>query len=124
MKQLTILFVEDNISAMMIRKRILEMSGYSVVTACDGELAMQLFTSSAPDLVICDYLLQGKSGAELAAEMKQLRPAIPIILMSGRFDQPEGTEHADLFISKSDDTPIWLKKISDVLRKAGKQEAA
>jgi CheY-like chemotaxis protein len=114
----TVLCIDDNETALKIRKMILEVAGYSVLTAIDAESAMQLFTTTPVDMVISDHLLQGKTGTELAAEMKRVKPTIPIIIMSGMVEQPEGIEHADLFIGKGESPPIWLKKISDVLQKS------
>jgi DNA-binding NtrC family response regulator len=97
---------------------VLEVAGYSVVTASDVDLAMQLFTTSDVDIVMSDHLLQGKTGTELAAEMKRLKPRIPIVIMSGLVQEPEGMEHADLYIVKGEVPPIWLKKISDLLQQS------
>ena len=73
-----------------------------MVTASDVELAIQLFTASAVDIVISDHLLEGTTGTELAAEMKRLKPTIPIVIMSGMVEEPEGMEQADLFIWKGE----------------------
>jgi DNA-binding NtrC family response regulator len=64
-----------------------------------------------------DHLLEGTTGTELAAEMKRLKPAIPIVIMSGVVQEPEGMEHADLFIGKAEAPPIWLEKIADLLQR-------
>ncbi len=114
----TILCIDDNETALKVRKMVLEVAGYSVLTAGNVDLAMQLFTASAVDIVISDHLLQDKTGTELAAEMKRLKPTIPIVIMSGVVQEPEGMEHADLFIVKGEAPAVWLKKISDVLQKS------
>jgi CheY-like chemotaxis protein len=113
----TILCIDDNETALKVRKMVLEVAGYSVLTASDVDIAMQLFTASVVDMVISDHLLQGKTGTELAAEMKRLKPATPIVIVSGVVQEPEGMEHADLFIVKGEAPAVWLKKISDVLQK-------
>ena len=112
----TILCIDNNEKALNIRKMILEMAGYSVLTAIDADSAMQLFASSDVDIVISDHLLQGKTGTELAAEMKRIKPNAPIVIMSGMVEEPKGMEHADLFIVKGEAPPVWLKKISDLLQ--------
>ncbi len=114
----TILIIDDNETALNVRKMVLEAAGYSVMTASDVDLAMQLFTASAVNIVISDHLLEGKTGTELAAEMKRLKPTIPIVIMSGVVQEPEGMEHADLFMVKGEAPAVWLKKISDVLQKS------
>jgi DNA-binding NtrC family response regulator len=85
----TILIVDNKETALKVRKLVLELARYSVLTASDVDLAMQLFTSSAVDMVISDHLLQGKIGTELAAEMKRLKPAVPIVIVSALVHEPE-----------------------------------
>lgn len=114
----TVLCIDDDETVLNTRKMILEMAGYSVVTATDSDIGIQLFTSSAVDMVISDQSLQGKTGTELAAEMKRIKPNVPIVIMSGLAEQPEGMRHADLFICKGEAPPVWLKKISDLLQQS------
>jgi CheY-like chemotaxis protein len=114
----TLLCIDDNETALKIRKMVLEMAGHSVVTAIDAESAMQVFTTTRVDMVISDHLLQGKTGTELAAEMRRLKPRIPIVIMSGVVQEPEGMEHADLFICKGEAPAVCLKKISDLLQQS------
>jgi hypothetical protein len=59
-------------------------------------------------MVISDHLLQGKTGTELAAEMKRLKPGITIVIVSGLVEEPEGMEHADLFIGKTPQKNSWV----------------
>jgi len=98
----TILCVDDNETALKFRKLVLELAGYSVLTASDSAAAMQLFNSSTVDMVLSDHLLQGTTGTGLAAEMKRSKPTIPIVIVSGLVEQPEGMEQADLFIWKGE----------------------
>ena len=114
----TLLCVDDNETALNVRKMVLEMAEYSVLTASDSAAAMQLFNSSTVDMVLSDHLLQGTTGTGLAAEMKRSKPTIPIVIVSGLVEQPEGMEHADLFIGKGEAPPIWLKKLADVLQRS------
>jgi len=114
----TLLCIYDNETTLNVRKMVLEVAGYAVLTASDVDLAMQLFTTYAVDIVMSDHLLQGKTGIELATEMKRLKPRIPIVIMSGVVQEPEGMEHADLFICKGEAPAVWLKKISDLLQQS------
>ena len=111
----TLLCVDDNRVALDIRKQVLETFGYSVLIASDSIAALELFSSSQVDLVISDHLLQGCTGTELAAAMKKLRPDIPIAIISGLPEAPQGMEYADLFICKVDPIPEVVQKISDLL---------
>ena len=115
----TLLCVDDNQVALDLRKRVLESFGYSVLIAGDSIAAMELFSSSEVDLVISDHLLQGSTGTQLAAAMKKLRPDIPIAIISGLPEAPEGMEYADLFICKADPIPEVAQKISELLDRRG-----
>ncbi len=113
----TLLCVDDNQTALQLRKLVLESAGYSVLVASDFATAMQLFSSSAVQLVISDYFLNDGTGIELATAMKGLKPDVPVAILSGMVKAPEGMEHADLFICKADSAPpILLSKISELLK--------
>jgi hypothetical protein len=49
--------------------------------------------------------------------MKRLKPSIPIVIISGMVEKPEGIEHADLFICKGEAPPFWLKRIAELLQR-------
>ena len=115
----TLLCVDDNQTALHVRKMVLETAGYSVLVASDPVTAMELFSKSEVDLVISDHFLQGSTGTELAAEMKRLKPDVPIAIISGALEPPDGMEHADLFICKTDSPPEVLRKISELLNRGG-----
>lgn len=111
----TLLCVDDNQSALYVRKLVLEGAGYTVLVASDSATAMEVFSSSAIDLVVSDHFLQDTTGTELAAAMKKLKPEVPIVIISGAVEPPDGMEYADLFICKADPPPQILQKISELL---------
>ncbi len=113
---ITVLCIDDNATALSIRKRVLEVSGYSVLTAGDAATAMQLFTSMEVGLVLTDHFVQGTTGMELAAEMKRLKPDVPIMILSA-LCLPEGVIHADLFLSKTETPATVLQKISELVNR-------
>ena len=117
----TLLCVDDNLAALQMRKLVLEQAGYTVLAASDSPTAMQLFSLSAVDLVISDHFLQGTTGTQLAAAMKQLKPKVPIVVISGALEPPDGMEHADLFICKAESPVEVLKKIAGLLQGSGKK---
>jgi CheY-like chemotaxis protein len=114
--QPTLLCVDDNQTALYVRKLVLESAGYSVLVASDFATAMGLFSSSTVDLVLSDHVMEDGSGTELAAAMKKLKPDVPIAIISGLVEAPEGIEHADLFICKGASPPEILQKISELLK--------
>ncbi len=110
-----VLCVDDQEAPLRIRELILARAGYKVLTATCGEDALELFRKNQIDLVISDHLLPGRSGCQVAQEMKLLKPEVPIILLSGLPEPPEGIEHADLFIVKGMTTSDFLATIAKLL---------
>ncbi len=85
----TVLFVDDEISILEMRRLIFESLGYSVLTAISGEEALKTFELQPVDAVVLDYLMPGMDGEETARCIRKLRGAIPIILSSGCLTVPE-----------------------------------
>ena len=85
----TILLVDDDPDIRSLTKTFLEHEGYRVFSSGDAERAAQIF-SSVPrvdvpriDLLITDLYLPGRSGMELAVELKGLRSELPVLMISG-----------------------------------------
>jgi CheY-like chemotaxis protein len=110
-----ILCVDDEQDALTLRVAILRRAGYTVVSTTEPDHALYLLASNDVDLVLMDHLLPGKPGTEVARKMKVLRPNLPIILLSGVLDEPEGMANIDLFISKAEPTEKMLARIATVL---------
>lgn len=98
-----------------LRCLVLSSAGYEVLTAADGAAALELFRCIQVDLVITDYWLPGLTGAQLAAEMKRLKPAIPVVLFSGLVEAPRESEHVDLVIIKGVPVVEFLHQIGKLI---------
>jgi CheY-like chemotaxis protein len=99
-----ILLVDDNSNGLKARKSVLEEHGHSVVTSSGGEDALERFRREKFDLVVTDYKMPGMDGVELISRLRQLRPAVPVILLSGFADTLGLTQEntgADVVIQKS-----------------------
>lgn len=72
---------DDDVRA-MIKRALLEL-GYPVADAADGETALAMFDEVKPDLVILDYVMPGMDGAEVARQLAQIAPDLPIIFSTG-----------------------------------------
>jgi PAS domain S-box-containing protein len=87
-------------TALQLRTLILSRPGYLVLTASSGEAALRLFLLNRVDLVIIDRLLPDLTGREVAGEMKRFRSEVPVILLTGLTDSPQGSEKADRLLTK------------------------
>lgn len=110
-----ILCVDDEQIPLSLRKCVLEKLGYSVLTANSGAEALEQIQKHHVDLVLTDMLMPGLSGTELAREIKQRMPDLPIILFSGVNEIPEGVGYADVFLSKVEGPARMSEKIAEVL---------
>jgi CheY-like chemotaxis protein len=110
-----ILCVDDDTTGLHFRQLILERKGYQVLVANSGAHAIEVFESHPVDLVVADHLMGSAMGTALAAALKQLRPQVPIIILSGNISPPEGAENADAYLCKSDGPEILLGSISALL---------
>jgi two-component system cell cycle sensor histidine kinase/response regulator CckA len=80
----TILVVEDEDMVRAVAERALSRQGYTVVTARDGEDALQVVgTRTDFDLVLSDVVMPGMDGPAMAQELRKTLPDVPILFMSG-----------------------------------------
>ncbi len=112
-----ILCVDDELTGLTARRLLLSIAGYTVLTATSGNAALKLFGCNHVDLVITDHLLPDLSGAELVSEMKRLKPAVPIVLLTGLVDLPPGYEQTDMVLTKGMMPPEFLDEIAKLLSK-------
>jgi CheY-like chemotaxis protein len=82
----TVLVVEDEPTVQTLARLVLQQHGYKVLTAASGVEAMQVWqaNSGAIDVLLTDVVMpDGKTGRELAQELRALRPQLRIICTSG-----------------------------------------
>ena len=89
--QYTVLCVDDEALGLQIRKALLEVAGYKVLTAVEGKAALSLFETHEVHAVLLDYLMPGMDGGQVAAVMRTMKPAVPILLHSACVDLPQET---------------------------------
>jgi CheY-like chemotaxis protein len=94
----------------------LESQGYSVITAENGEEGLAIFSSQTIHLVVLDYMMPGMNGDVVAEQMKRLKPAVPIILLSAYVDLPRETRaQVDSYMTKGESPPAMLKIVGELL---------
>jgi CheY-like chemotaxis protein len=99
-----ILLVDDNPHGLIARRTVLAELGYRVLICESGAEALEVFATQPVDLLITDFRMPNMDGVQLITRIRQARPDLPIILLSG-FVEPLGlTEQstgADVVLSKS-----------------------
>jgi CheY-like chemotaxis protein len=112
-----ILCIDDAEVALRVRELLLGHEGYNVLTAHSGEDGLELFKQNLIELVIADHFLSGKTGTEIAREMKDLRPEVPILIISAALEKPDGLEFVDGFLAKGESPNVLLDTIAHLLHK-------
>ena len=88
-----ILVVEDDAGVRQVCVRTLAAAGHDVAGAAGPATALRMIESTAFDLVLCDVVMPDFSGPELARRVKESRPELPFIFMTGYpADELEGIE--------------------------------
>ena len=123
-----VLIADDEPDILEILKYNLENEGYEVITAKDGNDAMEKAKRTEPDLIVLDIMMPGKTGVEVC-ELLRRQPAFKetiIIFLTAIND--EGTQikgfgtGADDYVSKPVSPKVFMSKINSLFRRINKEE--
>lgn len=104
---------------------LLQENGYELVTATNGSDGLRLLMSRPVDAIVLEYHLGLLDGAVVAAEIKKVRPQIPIVMLVEHLELPDGAlQSVDALVTKSDGAHFLWATIHFVLNvKAAKRLA-
>ena len=112
------LLVEDFEDSRFMMRRLLEMAGYAVIEASDGEQAVALAISEQPELILMDLSLPKLDGLAATRQIRQYKESrnTPIVAISAH-DSPESRTEAlaagcDEYVTK----PIDFDQLGEVLK--------
>lgn len=112
-----VLCIDDELVGLKVRKLLLERAGYQVLAAVDGATGLTLFETEPVEAVILDYSMPGMHGGEVAVRMRQIKPNVPILLLSAYVGLPNDvTSLADLYMTKGEGAPVLLQKLESLLQ--------
>ena len=112
-----ILCVDDEPTGLLVRRLLLSIAGYDVLTAANRDAALSTLGRNHVDLIITGHFLPDIAWAQVAAEMKRLKPEVPIVLLTGALELPLGSENADLVLPKGLDPSQFLAAIANLITK-------
>jgi DNA-binding response OmpR family regulator len=95
---------------------LLQENGYELVTATNGRDGLRLFMSRPVDAIVLEYHLGLLDGSVIAAEIKQVRPQVPIVMLADHVELPDGAlKSVDALVAKSDGPHFLLSTVHFVL---------
>ncbi len=113
-EEVRVLFVEDDPSVAQMYKLKLELDGYQVTVASDGEQALEMATSSPPDIVFLDIRLPKMDGLAVLEKLRETdnTKQVPVVILSN-YSERELVERglklgALEYLIKSQTTPAKL----------------
>ncbi len=107
---------EDPVRAMLVE--LLSGEGFECLEAPDGERALEILEKNAPSLAVLDLALPGISGAELALRIRERRPNMPLIALSGQLKMWEPDDLKDLGFARIFAKPMDCEDFLRVCREA------
>ena len=117
-----VLVVDDEPQILHALETTLRGAGYEVTTAGTGEQALILAATRPPDAVVLDLVLPGKSGVEVARELRTWMTT-PILILSAVGDEADKVDAldagADDYVTKPFGIDELLARLRAVLRRSG-----
>ena len=117
-----ILVVEDDTNARKLMKAVLQRAEYSVLTAENGEDALQQLDTNHVDLILLDIMMPGMDGYALTHELRAAGNTVPILMVTAKqlpADKRKGfLAGTDDYMTKPVDTEEMLLRIKALLRRS------
>jgi DNA-binding response OmpR family regulator len=79
-----VLVVDDDRQFMLVVSTYLQVEGYRVISAYDGQTGLELAVKERPDLIVLDVDMPVLTGVEVCRELRRLKVAVPILMLTGR----------------------------------------
>ncbi len=120
-KKTTILAADDDPQLLRLMTRNLQLEGYEVLGASDGQQALALIESSPPDLVLLDVMMPKLDGFTVCYRVREFS-AVPIIIVTARGQDQDKVRGLDLgaddYLTKPFSVDELLARVRAVLRRS------
>jgi two-component system KDP operon response regulator KdpE len=124
----TILLVDDDTDLLVAIEECLELEGYDVITAVEGQEALEQFYQAKPDLLVTDIRMPGMDGWELCRRVREASD-IPILVLTAHATEPEEVVRgfdlgADDYVRKPFELSEFSARVRALLRRPASRLAA
>jgi DNA-binding response OmpR family regulator len=124
-KEFKILVVDDEKNIVDVVKAYLEKEGFQVVTASDGEAALNIFNKETIHLIVLDLMLPKISGEEVCGKVRAVS-SVPIIMLTAKAEEDERIEGisigADDYLVKPFSARELVVRVKALLRRAYRED--
>jgi DNA-binding response OmpR family regulator len=119
-RKASVLVVDDDFRILRMIRRILELEGYQVLKASNGEVALQVFDKETPELVLLDIMMPGMDGYTVCQRIREFSP-VPIIMVTAKGNDEEKVKGldagADDYVTKPFAAKELVARVRAVLRR-------
>ncbi|MBN1888009.1 MAG: response regulator [Thermoflexales bacterium] len=112
-----ILVVDDTEAICSALRDLLTMNGYAVRTAPSGERALQIMENAEMDLIITDLKMGGMSGLDLLKHVKQIKPSLPVVILTGFGDMDSVIAAMRAGVADYLKKPFSVNEVLEVVRR-------
>src|SRR5881398_1353684 len=120
-KKTTILAADDDPQLLRLITRNLQLEGYDVLAASDGQQALELIENNSPDLVLLDVMMPRMDGFTVCERIREFS-TVPIIIVTARGQDQDKVRGLDLgaddYLTKPFSVDELLARVRAVLRRA------
>ncbi len=120
-KDTTLVAADDDPQLLRLMTRNLQLEGFDVLAASDGQQALELIENNAPDLVLLDVMMPKMDGFTVCSRVREFS-AVPIIIVTARGQDQDKVRGLDLgaddYLTKPFSVEELLARVRAVLRRS------
>jgi two-component system, cell cycle sensor histidine kinase and response regulator CckA len=125
----TVLLAEDEEAVRELACEFLKSAGYTVLAAQDGEEALEMarLSDDRIDAVLTDVVMPNMRGPEFTKRVREIRPGVKVIYMSGYLDYEKGNGEFledGFFLQKPFSRDVLIRKVDEALGSRASEEPA